>query len=200
MWEAAMGASIMRVDQTPGVRLDWIEPFGRCAHLSPVRDHMTPASALVTVPPLLSCREADERARAAAVRHLVVGTVDAPVGVVCRCDWARARPDTPVGALVHSPLFALSLRNNLGQAAASLAQLGIGCLPVVDAAGRLLGMVTRGDLRRAGVPERLLGAHRCCECGTVHSVTRGPHGLDLCIDCIDVEDELDEDYDSWRAR
>jgi predicted transcriptional regulator len=153
---------------------------------------MTPASMLVAVAPDSSCAQADEQARAKDVRHLLVGTLSAPMGVVCRCDLSVAPPDERVETVMRPSLLAIRSDETLGEAAAAMARLGIGCLPVVDRA-TVVGMITRGDLRRAGVPERLLGAHACCDCGSVHAVRTGPHGLDYCLHCLEILDAFDSE-------
>ena len=55
-------------------------------------------------------------------------------------------------------------------------------------AGELVGIITRGDLRRAGVEESLLGAHYCACCGSPHGVREDPRGVaEFCLDCIERE-------------
>jgi predicted transcriptional regulator len=167
------------------------EPAGDWPQLARVWSVMTPAGSLVTVPADLTCAEADARARAAGVRHLLVGDAGAPLGVLCRCDLAEAAPEAHVETVMRSSMFAVAPELTLGEAAVAMARLGIGCLPVAED-GCVLGLITRGDLRRAGAPERLLGAHVCCDCGSVHAVRTGPHGLEYCLDCLEIE-ELDGD-------
>ena len=62
-----------------------------------------------------------------------------------------ARPGT-LREVMSQEVMAIEPSATLGEAAAAMAALGIGCLPVVSE--RLVaGIVTLGDLRRFGVPE-----------------------------------------------
>lgn len=157
--------------------------------------HGADASAVVTVAPDTPCRQADERARALGVRHLFVVDGDKLVGVLCRCDlYPEPEEHEGVAARMASNVYALDPTSTLGEAAAAMKTLEVGCLPVVHK-GRPIGVVTRGDLRRAGAPEPALGAHCCLECGSVHGVRPDSHsGLEYCLDCIDLFEALGNDY------
>jgi hypothetical protein len=63
--------------------------------------------------------------------------------------------------------------------------LNVGCLPVVHN-GLLIGMITRGDLRRVGIAEADLSAHHCAACGSARGVRPDPKvpELELCLDCL----------------
>ena len=152
------------------------------------------AESLVAVAPETPCLEADERARARGVRHLFVVEGGRLVGVLCRCDL-YPEPDAyeGVAARMASTVYALDATATLGEAAAAMKALSVGCLPVIER-DRLVGVVTRGDLRRAGAPEPALGAHRCAACGSVHGVRPGAHsGLEYCLDCLDLQTALGSD-------
>jgi CBS domain-containing protein len=157
--------------------------------------HGDDAHAVVTVAPDTPCREADDRARALGVRHLFVVDGGKLVGVLCRCDmYPEPQPHEDVAARMASTVYVLDRSATLGEAAAAMKTLSVGCLPVVHH-GRPVGLVTRGDLRRAGVPEPALGAHFCLECGSVHGVRPDAHsGLEYCLDCIDLFEALGNDY------
>lgn len=159
----------------------------RCASLSsdPVENVMTLARAVVTVDPGTPVIVADEFARTRGVRHLVVEAGSCFVGIVCRCDFIGAEPDTPVADHMARQVLVVDSRTSLGAAAALMATFGVGCLPVLDG-DRLCGVVTRGDLRRAGVEEEQLGAGTCDRCGSRHGVCSDPCSLEapeLCLDC-----------------
>ena len=157
--------------------------------------HGVDAGAVVAVAPDTPCREADERARALGVRHLFVVERDKLVGVLCRCDlYPEPSPHESVAARMASTVYAVEPSATLAEAAAAMKSLAVGCLPVVQR-DRPVGVVTRGDLRRAGVPEPALGAHCCVECGSVHGVRTDAHGgLEYCLDCIDLFSALGNDY------
>jgi CBS domain-containing protein len=157
--------------------------------------HGTDASAILTVAPDTPWQQADERARELGVRHLFVVDHSKLVGVLCRCDlYPEPEEHEGVAARMASDVYALDSTATLGEAAAAMKSLHVGCLPVMQH-DRPVGLVTRGDLRRAGVPETELGAHRCLECGSVHGVRPDAHsGLEYCLDCIDLFTALGNDY------
>jgi predicted transcriptional regulator len=178
-----------------------IDPVTRRAHIEchwnerdPVAARMTMASALTTVGPDTPAGRADEIARGADVRHLLVLDQGHVAGVICRCDLVDAAPDRPVGELACSEIFAIASNGTIGDAATAMRSLGIGILPVLS--GELLvGVITRGDLRRCGVPEALLGAHHCCACGSHHGVREVREGamIEFCLDCYErASDPPDE--------
>jgi hypothetical protein len=110
------------------------------------------------------------------------------LGVLCRCDLVpRAAADEPVSARMSGEVLAIDPNATLGDAVAALRGFRVGCLPVV-AGDLLVGVITRGDLRRAGVPEELLGARYCAACGSPHGVRAHPRleGVDFCLACLDV--------------
>jgi hypothetical protein len=160
----------------------------------PVWERMTTAFALATVGPATPCTAADEIARRHDVRHLVVVDAGRVVGVLCRCDlYPRPRAKERVADRMSSDVLAVPPLATLGDVVAALSGLGIGCLPVVDG-GRLVGMITRGDLRRSGVPEALLGARRCAACGSPHGVRCHPRidDADFCLDCLERDESAGE--------
>jgi CBS domain-containing protein len=157
--------------------------------------HGIDAGAIVTVAPDTPCLEADERARELGVRHLFVVESSKLVGILCRCDlYPEPEPHEGVVTRMASDVYALDPTATLGEAAAAMKTLRVGCLPVVDR-DHPVGLVTRGDLRRAGVPEPALGALRCLECGSVHGVRPDTHsGLEYCLNCIDLFTAIGNDY------
>lgn len=159
-----------------------------------VAERMTPARALVSVPATMSCSDADDRALAAHVRHLlVVDGGGALVGVMCRCDLHPApHAGTRVVDRMSPDMITATPDTTLGEAAAAMQRFGIGCLPVVDGAVPV-GVLTRGDLLRIGVPASLVGGDDCTACGSRHGVRADPHsGLQLCLSCLELFDELDD--------
>ena len=157
--------------------------------------HGVDEHAVVTVAPDTPCHDADDRARERGVRHLFVVEDGKLVGVLCRCDL-YPEPDVreEVTSRMASDIYVLEPEATLGEAAAAMKALSVGCLPVLHD-GRPVGVVTRGDLRRAGAPEPALGAHCCLECGSVHGVRPDAHsGLEYCLDCIDLFSAIGNDY------
>ena len=92
-------------------------------------------------------RDALQKMGQARVRHLVVMD-DRLVGVVTLRDvvagWVT--PDTPVDRVsTDDPLTAL-LGTSLRTAATLMAERDVGCLPVVDARGGVVAVLTRSDI------------------------------------------------------
>jgi CBS domain-containing protein len=145
----------------------------------------------VVVAPDLGCDEADALMRALKVRHLLVGADERLCGVLCRCDLCSGRASVErVADRMSREVFTLDPEATLGEAASAFAQLHVGILPVV-AGERVVGVLTRGDLRRIGVPDALLGTRSCVICGSYHGVRPEPQcGLECCLECIDVIEAL----------
>ena len=159
----------------------------------PVRDLMTPAAALVSVEPHLSRAEAEEVAIRNDTRHLLVSVGDDVIGIACRCDLAAGDDDATVGALAAADPWCVGPETALGEVARLFREEGIGLALVVDG-HRLVGLVSRGDLRRSGCPEDLLGARYCCACRSAHGVVEHPElGVDFCIDCLAIARSGDGD-------
>src|SRR4051812_32818242 len=159
------------------------------SHRAPVTQRMTDASHLVVVASDTSCQDADALARARGLRHLLIVDGEELQGVLCLCDLHehRDRDDLPVRDVMSREVLALEDDANLAAAASAMREHHVGMLPVL-AAGTLAGVITRGDLRRAGLPEPLLGAGECINCGSLKAVRPGPHSNDFCLDCIDLLD------------
>ena len=99
------------------------------------------------------CHAADEFAAARGVHHLLVFDRHlALAGLACRCDLGRgAAADQAVSEVMSTDVFAVEPTTTVGVAATAMRDLRIGCLPVVSGP-LVLGILTRRDLNRAGVP------------------------------------------------
>jgi CBS domain-containing protein len=126
-------------------------------HTDRVSDLMTRAAVLVTVPREARIEEAIDELDSHAIRHLPVLSRGDMVGIISAADLERAHPGDQVGQHMRRAVWIIPPEATLADAAALMRREGVGCLPVV-AEGVLVGLVTRGDLRRAGLPERILGA------------------------------------------
>lgn len=161
-----------------------------------VRDLMTLASQVAVVAPSVRVSDAARRARAIGVKHLLVCTDDTLVGVVCRC---RLVPPILAGETVadrmSERLWTISDTDHLSDAAAIMLEHEVGFLPVVRR-GVVLGVISRGDLLRAGIEGELAADHRCPACGGEHGVRPHPtiEGVEFCIDCLDKE-LIDADFE-----
>jgi acetoin utilization protein AcuB len=143
-------------------------------------------------PVLVDARAAVDAARsiteAHGVHHLLVVDDSTLVGVVCQCDLAESMPGALVVRHMRSPVIWTCETDTLVQAASIMLECGVGCLPVLDERqGRLSGVLTRRDLRSAGILPGERGVDLCASCGTSHRL-RAPDFPDLpvfCFECLD---------------
>jgi CBS domain-containing protein len=126
---------------------------------------------------------ADER----KVHHVLVIDGEIIVGVLSRCDLDWAFDTDPVTRCMKVPVALIQPDNGLELAVELLRSQRVGCLPVVDILGRLLGVVTRGDLRRAGTLAGERGIDCCASCGASHCLfsADGPDTPAFCCGCLD---------------
>ena len=89
--------------------------------------------------------DAAERMRATRIRHLVVVRGREVRGVLSDRDLVGAG-ERPVGQLMTEDPVLASPEDTVRQVANRLRGRRIGCLPVVDAGGRVVGIVTTTDI------------------------------------------------------
>jgi len=142
--------------------------------------------SLLTVPPATRVGEATWICHDAGIHHLLVASGGILLGVTCLYDLREADHMGEVGACMTTPVVRVGPTATLEEAVELMRKGGIGCLPVV-AAERLLGIVTRGDLRRAGLPSEELSKPACVACGSRHHVKLHPRMEDvpMCHLCLD---------------
>lgn len=121
----------------------------------------------VVVPAEASIATAAALAEAAGAAHLLVLDEENLVGILCGCDLEAARPDEPVSDRMSLPVITIRPDATLEDAAVTLYECGVGCLPVA-LGGLVLGTVSGEELARAGVPARL--PHRRCHEGRGHKL------------------------------
>jgi CBS domain-containing protein len=161
-----------------------------------VRDLMTMANQVAVVAPSIRVSDAAAYARSIGVKHLLVCRNDTLVGVVCRCCLVPPILDGEVVAdRMSHKLWTISDTDRLGDAAAAMIEHDVGLLPVVRR-GVLLGVISRGDLLRAGVASELAEGRRCEACGSAHGIRPHPtiEGIEFCLECLD-EQLVDSDFD-----
>jgi CBS domain-containing protein len=146
------------------------------------------------IDPECPSEEAFARMQETGVRHLLVTLGRAPLGVVCDLDAAES-PHLAVAEIASRPRL-ISLWASAADAAYELRD-AVACALVVRVPGRPCGILTRGDLTRAGV----CGPWpRCESCGSTHHVrSHASAGVAFCAECLDGSqltelDELDELY------
>ena len=124
-------------------------------------------------------------AREAGVHHLVLDDVATIVGVVCLCDLAEADETSLLAGQMQSPFAFITPASSIQDAAETMLDRGVGCLPVLDELDELVGVVTRRDLRGAGALPGSRGIDACAACGATHSLRpRAESGeVVFCVEC-----------------
>ena len=154
------------------------------------------STGIVSVAPSTSIAVAREVTRLRHVRHLLVTFRHELVGVACACDLAPAAETQPIAHCMASPVVTIAPEATLESGAYFMRERRVGCLPVV-ARGELVGIVTRGDLRRRGFSDEELGILRCVVCGWAHNVIAsfGTPDVGLCLFCreraVPPSDDID---------
>jgi CBS-domain-containing membrane protein len=129
---------------------------------------------------------AERVARANEVHHLLVVEAGALMRVVCLCDLGEASQSALVGALGRSSVVYVNASARASEAARMMIACGVGCLPVLDESGAVVGIVTRRDLRHAGFLPGERGVDLCAACGTGHHLRSrgGPEAQNFCVACL----------------
>ena len=161
------------------------ERSGASARRVRTLDGMTTIS-LVTVSPGTSVLEAADLAEYEGVHHLLVMEAGELVGMVCEYDLVLAGPVAFVGDCMSVPPQCIDADATLADAARAMRERAIGSLPVM-VGGNVLGIVTRGDLRRAGLAPVDIAPPVCASCGRDDHVRLDPRteGANFCLDCRD---------------
>src|SRR5262249_20076920 len=92
----------------------------------------------------------------------------------------------PVATCMSTQVACIEPAAWLDEAAEVMRERAIGCLPVVEE-DRVVGIVTRGDLRRAGLPADDVATAVCASC---HSqahvrVDAKQGGVPFCLECLE---------------
>jgi predicted transcriptional regulator len=137
----------------------------------------------VVIGPETIAWSAEHLAEQRGVHYLLVVDSYALQGVVCLCDLSLASASASVASCMHPLPTTVDDQATATEAAQLMTHCQIGCLPVVDWSGVLRGIVTRHDLKRAGV---LAGdVPTCASCGSTHGLTdlSGDGDIELCVRC-----------------
>jgi signal-transduction protein with cAMP-binding, CBS, and nucleotidyltransferase domain len=166
-----------------------------------VVDVMTPNP--VVVGPEATSWSAASTADRRGVHYLLVIDGYRLVGVVCCCDFPCAGATMPIGDYMRKHPTTIDDQQTAGAAKARMTAHRIGCLPVVDWSGALRGVITRHDLRGAGLLSES-ETKRCASCGSTHGlqcVETWPEASDsvrFCIRCREQgrkpQTSIDEGY------
>ena len=163
------------------------------AHARPVSEIMS--RNLVSVRPDTEAGVARSIAEDEGIHHLLVLEDHRLVGVICEYDLFLAQPGDRVIAHMSSPMTC-SVATTLEEAATIMRERAIGCLPVLEGECAI-GVVTRGDLRRAGLLVEEVAIPPCVSCGTDHHVRLDPRteGAAFCLECLERAGSLTDDDD-----
>lgn len=135
--------------------------------LTPVREVMT--KAVLGVGPGMRVADALDLLREHRISHLPVIAQGRVVGVVCACDLEEARLDADLSSLMHSPAASIESECLMAEAAARMAELGVGSVVVLSGEA-LAGIITRSDFERVGMAEAAFGEQRCYLCKSYQHV------------------------------
>ena len=139
----------------------------------------------VVVGPTMSVGAAEQLARARGVHYLLVIDAYSLLGVVCGCDLYDADAGMSVAQCMRTRPITIDDQQTADAAREAMRARRVGCLPVLDWCGTLRGVVTRHDLRNAGVLSREQIA-RCCTCGSTHGLLQRDDVGDVrfCARCL----------------
>lgn len=109
------------------------------------------------------------------------------VGMLSATELAHSRLDVDAAGEMHVPVACIDAGASIEEAIAEMNISDVSCLLAMEG-DRVVGIVTRGDLLRAGFPEeQVVGERRCSACGTYRHVHRRQRDdLLLCVDCADL--------------
>jgi CBS domain-containing protein len=163
------------------------------AHARPVGEVMS--QAVVSVAPDTEASVARLMAEDEGIHHLIVLDNQRLMGIVCEYDLFLAKPTDRVSACMKAPIVCSS-STTLEEAALVMRERAIGCLPVMEG-DIVAGIVTRGDLRRAGLLVNEVAIPPCASCGTDHHVRLDPRteGAAFCLECLERAGAVSADDD-----
>lgn len=128
-------------------------------------------------------REALLLAHERGVHYLLVVDRDQDLaGITCLCDVMNARVNERVGEFAHTPVTYVIHGEPVTHAARIMRKCAIGCLPVLRDPGKVVGVLTRHDLQRAGV---WTGRAHCVSCGSNHGLVDDGQGVSFCRACLE---------------
>jgi CBS domain-containing protein len=138
-------------DDSVHVRCLWTD-------LDHVSELMTLASELVTITTAMTILEAEHVAKAHDIRHLLVVEEGRLIGLVHREDLREEEFGlNTISDRVNLCPWTIGPETTLVQAAQLMVERNLGLIPVI-ANREVLGVVSRGDLERAGAIDSILGA------------------------------------------
>jgi CBS domain-containing protein len=141
----------------------------------------------ITVPPDVFVGKARRAAERKNVQYLLVTFPDGRPGAICMHHLTDAPREALVGDCICDAawLGPLEPQVSVDLAAEVMSERAFRCM-AVHAGPLLLGVVTAGDLRRAGLPEEEVRP-RCTACGTrFHVLSHYAGGaIPICMECVE---------------
>ena len=141
----------------------------------------------IIVPPSAAIDSARKAAERHDVQYLPVTFPNGRPGAICLHHLTDAPPDALVGDCICDASWVGPLEPQLSVdvAAEVMSERAFRCM-AVNAGPHLLGVVTAGDLRRAGLPEKEVRP-RCTACGTrFHVLSHFAGGtIPICMECAE---------------
>ena len=142
--------------------------------------------SFTSIGPTGSVSEAVGLANDNDIPYVIVRDQGGVRGIVCRiCDLDEADPDASVTSVMSSKIVRTAASASIDQAAEQMKSGEIGCLFVYES-DDLVGIVTRGDLVRAGLELGPIGGgFVCAACGTNRHVHTHGQSADVafCEEC-----------------
>jgi acetoin utilization protein AcuB len=108
--------------------------------------------AVTAVAPDTSMAEAAALVRRTGAEHVLVMDEQTLVGILCASDLRGAPAEERVRDRMRFPVMTVRPDARLEEAAATLVECRVGCLPVA-VGGLILGTVSEAELKQAGVEE-----------------------------------------------
>lgn len=108
------------------------------------------------------------------------------VGMLSASELAHSPLDADASGWMQAPPACIDAHALVEHAIGEMDARDVSCLLAMEGDG-VVGILTRGDLLRAGLAEdQVVGERRCSACGTYRHVHRRVRdGLMLCVDCRD---------------
>jgi hypothetical protein len=142
-------------------------------------------------------------ARERGVAHVVVTDGAHAVGVVEAWRLASAEPDATVGDLLSGRVVTVDESRSLDAAEAIMDRSDMDCLPVTNWAGLIVGVITRGDIRRhweecpASARSHADPVLTCAACGAPVESEPDPEAcVAFCDDCLSRSHRPRESFDA----
>jgi CBS domain-containing protein len=145
---------------------------------------MSPSPILVDA--RAEVHSAERVARQRGFHHLLVVENGVLKRVVCLCDLERATQSEVVGDLGCASIVSVDAKTPATEAAELMVTSGVGCLPVLDQGGAVVGIITRRDLRLSEFLPSQRGVDLCAACGSGHHLRRreGSDEIHFCAVCL----------------